>query len=151
MDAFLSSSAHKMSKAIKGLSTITKHRLNQNLIHKGVEGPVAWKRKDGKVIPYPGITAKIKKKLYPKYKSGIGTSDRHTGTRVHRQIYHSIECKDECKCDVKTRKYNKMVKQAYSLMKHHHLEPIASEVPLISHTMHVATRLDLVCRYVYWY
>ena len=39
-----------------------------------------------------------------------------------------------------------MAKQAFALMKRHHLEPIGAEIPLISHQMHLATRLDMVCR-----
>ena len=39
-----------------------------------------------------------------------------------------------------------MAKQAFALMKRHHLEPIGAEIPLISHRMHLATRLDMVCR-----
>lgn len=128
------------------LSDIQNHRFNKNIISDGMEGAVKWKRKDGKIIPYPGITAKIRKKLYPNHKMTIGTSSRKLGTHVHYQLKHSVDCQEECNCPTKIRKYHKMVHQAYKLMNLHKLKPIAAEVPLISHKLHVATRLDMVCR-----
>ena len=70
------------------LDHIKNHPLNRNLVCDGVDGPVAWRRADGKIIPYPGITTRLRKKLYPKYvvggQSGRGSSSCEQGTRVHR-------------------------------------------------------------------
>lgn len=82
MDLFVTPSNSSMTP--HPLDHIKNHPLNRNLVCEGVDGPVAWRRADGKIIPYPGITTRLRKKLYPKYVEARGTSSRNQGTRVHR-------------------------------------------------------------------
>jgi len=144
MDAFLE---HRGKRMKSPTQTVLNHRLNQNLITKGTKDFVSWIRKDGKIIPYPGVTRTIEKKFVPsKYKRPRGTSSKAIGNSIHNQLNHWIECEEgKCTCGFGKRKYNKLVLNAQKILKKLDLKPIAAELPIISHTLRLATRIDMIC------
>ena len=143
MDVFLQ---HRGKNMTSPTQRVLNHRLNQNLITNATEGFVSWKRKDGKVIPYPGVTRAIKKRFVPdKYEIPKGTSSVSLGNRIHKQLCHWIECDNKCTCGFGKRKYNKLVLNAQKILAKLQLRPIAAELPIISHTLRFATRIDMIC------
>jgi hypothetical protein len=110
------------------------------------DGPITC---DG--ITYPGLISTIHKKFYPSYERverHQGTSSIDTGIRVHRQLYHSIECtsKKQCNCQVKTsmKRLNAMTLNAIRKFDELHFTPMAAEVPILCKQWNVGTRLDVV-------
>lgn len=101
-----------------------------------------------------GLTRRMRSRFFPHYK-GIekhrtGRSGRQNGTRVHRQIYHMIECvrrKDgKCDCKIKTnpKRLNALTRQAMSKMKELGIEPVASEVNILCRKAGIGTSLDVI-------
>jgi hypothetical protein len=119
----------------------TKSLLNDN---NSPDGPIALDR-----VTYPGLISTIRKKFYPGYEKverHSGTSSIDTGIRVHRQLYHSIECTKQCNCQVKTnmKRLNAMTLNALRKFEELHFTPVAAEVPILCKVWNVGTRLDVV-------
>lgn len=134
------------------LSVRTDLRNSQIKKDAPIEGPVIRVSKDGKQIPMPGITRKITRKIAPPTFSHFtrqkDASSRQLGSRIHRHLFHAIECKTKCKCGVKTpKKLNQYASQALTIMKKAGLNPVAAEVPILSFSPSIATRLDVVCNH----
>lgn len=102
----------------------------------------------------PGLTRRMKKTFFPHYE-GVrrhrsSRSGRDTGTRVHRQLYHVIDCigrkKGVCDCTIKTNlnRLHKYTKQALAKMKELGIEPKASEVHILCKRAGVGTSLDII-------
>lgn len=146
MDVYCEMSSSSSSSS--PLNEILSHPWNQNILTQGVEDAVSWKRKkDGKIIKYPGITRKIAKLIPPTFKRGRGYSSMKQGAKVHRDFYHTIECekKGKCDCSPPPRRKSKMFTLGWKLLGKMGLKPIAAEVPLIYHPWRKATRLDMIC------
>jgi len=117
-------------------------------MEKGIEKLLSTFRKRLDVTRMRGITKRLKKVFYPHSRFKLGTSTRDHGTRIHRQLYHYIECKRSgtCKCHVKTRTYHKSVKFALEFLLKKDLIPVAAEVPVFHKSHVLGTALDMVCR-----
>jgi hypothetical protein len=104
-----------------------------------------------------GITSRLKWAFYRHAKMWKGTSSKSHGTRIHRQLFHAIECKPgKCNCTikkgkdtvkVKTRKIHVDVQNALQYLAAQGLTPIAAEVPVLCKTGGLGTALDMVCRW----
>lgn len=111
-------------------------------------------KQDGKAFEYKGrkyggMLAVLHRKFNPNLHKVIrkkGFSGIINGTRIHRQIYHTIMCKDKCDCKVKTnpKKLNELTKQAFDYMEFLHITPIASEIPILCKEGNFCTRLDVI-------
>lgn len=122
------------------------------------EGPVRWKGRG-----YRGITRPLRSLFYPDYvgvvKHRHGRSSVDVGTRVHRHIYHKVECLGKCdckkrhkpaclkrcKCSKRPRGTHPYAKQAFAKLRELEMVPVACEVPIVSPGSNVATRLDMIC------
>lgn len=101
-----------------------------------------------------GFTRPMRKKFFPDYeevkKRRSTRSGKKTGERVHRQVYHMIECVGRkggnCDCTVKTnpKKLNKWTVQCLDKLKSLEITPAAAEVPIFSKRGRRCTKLDLV-------
>lgn len=134
------------------LVKLLNHKLAKTIVDDDPEGPVHWKRKrDGSVRTYEGITRPLMRLFYPTFKgiskNRTGRSSRTIGSRVHRQLFHTIECKRRgmCLCKTKTRKLNKYTVQALDKLKELDLTPECAEIPIVSHSSRTATRIDMIC------
>jgi hypothetical protein len=111
-----------------------------------------WKAPGQPVRMYKGMTKRIRKLFYPTFtvserKRKRGTSSIDTGNRVHRQIYHMIECtKGKCTCTTRTNpnRLHKFTKQFFAACKRMEITPMASEVCLLCEQGGFCTRLDAV-------
>jgi hypothetical protein len=99
---------------------------------------------------YRGLTDRLRKCFYDDYKPvkrKSGYSSMLNGTRVHRQLYHTIHCTTTAKCDckVKTRKLSKLTEDALRIMKEElDITPVDSEVPILCKDGNLCTSLDII-------
>lgn len=121
------------------------------------EGPVKWpiwKGKKRTEMSYRGVTRTLKNLFYPDIstaavskKRRFGTSSMKTGSTVHRHLYHHFSCKKKrlCYCKTKSRKtLTPYATQAIKKLNEMKITVEDAEVPVISHSTRMATRLDLV-------
>lgn len=121
------------------------------------EGPVKWpiwKGKKRTEMSYRGVTRTLKNLFYPdtstaavSKKRRFGTSSMKTGSTVHRHLYHHFSCKKKRLCYCKTKSRKKLTPYAVQAIKKLNEMCITiedAEVPVISHSTRLATRLDLV-------
>src|SRR3972149_9513522 len=96
-----------------------------------------------------GITKRLKRAFYSHAKLFKGTSTVGHGTRIHRQLYHYIECNRDgkCHCTVKHRGYHISVRNAVKHLLENDLKPVAAEVPVLCKTGGLGTALDMVCEW----
>ena len=123
------------------------------------EGPVRWKGRG-----YRGITRPLRALFYPDYEEPLkrrhGRSSLAVGTRVHRHLYHKLtclkgcrckkkrhesDCVRRCKCAARPRGLHPYAKQALAKLRELEMVPMGCEVPLVSPSANVATRLDMIC------
>ena len=79
---------------------------------------------------------------------GLASSSKSLGTLIHRHVYHAVECTraNRCDCPVKTPDtINTDAHRLLCIIKDKGWIPIHSELAIVSHTIMVATRVDLVC------
>lgn len=114
-----------------------------------------WKNsKEGKDVYLEGITKTLKSKFYPTYEPAAnrkGTSNKASGTKVHRQIFHMIECvkkrSGDCICKgTKTYKgrLHRWTKQALSELNKENISVKACEVVILSKRANRATAIDAI-------
>lgn len=127
------------------------------------EGPVkwpVWKGKKQTNMSYRGVTHTLKPLFYPdvaglrtrgegvtKKNNRFGTSSMKTGSTVHRHLYHHFSCRRKGRCHCKTKSRKKLTKyaaQAVAKLAEMRLTVEDAEIPVISHSARLATRLDLV-------
>lgn len=76
-------------------------------------------------------------------------SSRNLGNLIHRHIYHQIECiAENKKCTCKRRtpdKPNALAAQMLHSVLSKGYTPVHSEMPIVSHELNIATRIDLLC------
>jgi hypothetical protein len=150
MDRFCSKGTFPNSPAL-----LVDHEKNTE-IHPCPEGPVKWtiwnkgKKKD---MSYRGVTRTLKDLFFPDTRAAVqkkrrfGTSSKKTGSVVHRHLYHHFSCKQKGLCYCKTKSRKKLTQYATLAIKKLAQMKITvegAEVPVVSHSTRIATRLDLV-------
>ncbi len=84
-----------------------------------------------------------------------GPSTREVGKRIHRHVYHLVECikfRRACTCGsrfLSERTASKAAREVLRVVKAMGLVMVASEVAMVSKEWNLATRADLVCCDVY--
>jgi hypothetical protein len=79
---------------------------------------------------------------------GAGTSTKMTGLRIHRHVFHQVECmrSGDCTCIPRTpNTANPQASRLLQVVKDKGWIPVRAELGIVSHTIGVATRVDLVC------
>jgi hypothetical protein len=101
-----------------------------------------------------GLHRALEERVYAQGVSHVGDdgpSTRETGKRVHRHVYHLVEClvhKRACTCGSRPTHFktiNKGAREVVRLVRAHGLKPMASEVLVLAPYWNLATRVDLLC------
>ena len=134
------------------VESLLNHEWTKQLKYDGVS--FVWNREGDQPIRMKGITMLTKSRFYPYYspiRNKKGVSSKQTGTRVHRQIYHMIECvkkrKGECICvGVKTsaNRLHRWTQQALDQFSTLEIEPDACEIPIMCLHANKCTAIDVI-------
>lgn len=114
-----------------------------------------WKNsKDGTIRHLEGITKTLKACFYPDYKAATNnrsTSSKNVGSKVHRQIYHMVECIEKrggnCTCNgtkIYKNRLHRWTKQALNELAKLNITLVACEVPILCKRAERCTAIDAV-------
>jgi hypothetical protein len=120
------------------------------------EHTFTWKQPGQEPKQMFGVTKPLAKKFYPDYDAPCSSSystasGKETGTRVHRQIFHMVECvkrrSGACICKgtrTHQSRLHRWTKQALDEFKRLDITPEAAEIPILSKTAEHCTAIDVI-------